>query len=298
MHGGRENNKSRRESHVKHSYEEVDAAVLHPLSRRHRIRVLVLYFLLPALFVHFLQAAGALDYLEQKAFGLRMGIYTTRNSQLATEARKRIVLVPIADSTFLDAKFKRLREPPVPRSYHARVIRELTRAGAAVIVFDMLFDLSRPHDNALVKAAREAKAASTPVIWACLWNRDQQQFIFPLRQLQEASPHLGHARTPYAAQEPQVNRFETYVRNGPQKVPALSVEAVRLALNESLPVRRGDMWRAGSLAIPANPDGTFTVSFFGQAGETFPSVPYEQSTTGPSMTRPIRLIASSKIKSL
>jgi CHASE2 domain-containing sensor protein len=223
------------------------------------------------LFVHFLQAAGALDYLEQKAFGLRMGIYTTRNSQLATEARKRIVLVPISDDTFLDPEFKHLGGPPVPRSYHARVIRELRRAGAAVIVFDMLFDLPRAHDNALIAAAREVNAASTPIVWACFWNKEQQRLIFPLSQLQGASPHMGHTRTPYAAQEPQVSRFETYVGNGGRAMPALSVEAVRLALKEPLPVRRGNMWRAGSLAIPANPRRHLHHQLFRQAEGTFPA---------------------------
>jgi class 3 adenylate cyclase/CHASE2 domain-containing sensor protein len=274
----------RRETGIKqtdnHAYEAVDAAALRPLSRWQRIRVLGIYLLLPALFIYAVQATGALDYLEQKAFSLRMGIYTARNRDLTNEARKRIVLVPISDTTFRDPQFRRLGRPPVPRSYHARVIRELRRAGAAVIVFDMLFDLPQAHDNSLVAAAREANAASTPVVWACFWSRDQQRLIFPLSQLQEASPHMGHTRTPYAAQEPQVNRFETYMRNSGRTMPALSVEAVRLAFNEPLPVWRGNMWRAGSLAIPANRDGTFTISFFGRAEETFPLVPYEQIYNG------------------
>lgn len=268
------------ESTKNHDYEAVDAAGLRPLSRWQRTRVLVLYLLLPALFMYALQAAGAFDYLEQKAFGLRMSIYTARNRDLTAEARKRIVLVPISDSTFLDPRFRRVGKPPVPRVYHARVIRELTRAGATVIVFDMLFDLPSDQDASLIAAAREANASSTSVVWACFWNKDHQQLVFPLAPLLEASPHVGHTRTPYAPQEPQVSRFETYVRNSGRATPALSVEAVRLALKESLPVRRGNMWRAGSLAIPTNRDGTFTISFFGSAEETFPRVPYEQIYNG------------------
>jgi adenylate cyclase len=140
--------------------------------------------------------------------------------------------------------------------------------------------LPRPNDKSLIAAAREANTASAPVVWACLWKKEQQRLIPPLSQLQEASPYMGHTRAPHVAQEPQINRFETYVRNSGRTIPALSVEAVRLALKEPLPVRRGNMWRAGSLAIPANRDGTFTISFFGQAGDTFPSIPYEQIYNG------------------
>jgi class 3 adenylate cyclase/CHASE2 domain-containing sensor protein len=235
---------------------------------------------MPAALVYALQAAGAFYYLEQKAFGLRMNIHAVRNDHLASQARKRIVLVPISENTFLDPQFKHLVEPPVPRSYHAKVIRELTRAGAAAIAFDLLFDLPRPHDHALIEAAREASAASTPVVWGCMWDVNAKQIVFPLLQLQQVSPHLGHTRSPTALQEPQFNRFETYVRNRGRDVPALSVEAVRLARNEPPFVWRNDEWRAASLVIPANRDGTFTITFFGQAGETFPTIPYEQIYNG------------------
>jgi hypothetical protein len=220
------------------------------------------------LFVHFLQAAGALDYLEQKAFGLRMGIYTTRNSQLATEARKRIVLVPIADSTFLDAKFKRLREPPVPRSYHARVIRELTRAGAAVIVFDMLFDLSRPHDNALVKAAREAKAAS-PAVYGLLWNKDSTLDFSRCRSCKGRARTWGtHARL--CGVRTKVSRLKLMWATADAPCPQLSVEAGAPASQRTASVRGGNMWRAESLAIPANPRWHLHHQLFRQA-ENVPS---------------------------
>src|SRR4028118_880112 len=78
-------------------YEEVDAAVLRPLSRGYRMRVLVMFLLLPAALVYALQTAGAFSYLEQKAFGLRMNIHAARNSQLASQARKRIVLAPLSE---------------------------------------------------------------------------------------------------------------------------------------------------------------------------------------------------------
>jgi class 3 adenylate cyclase/CHASE2 domain-containing sensor protein len=278
MHSWRKGGESRR-TLIKHGYQEVDAAALRPLSRGHRMRVLILYLLLPAALIYGLQGAGAFDYLEQKAFSLRMSIYTARNGQLAAQARKRIVLVPISEDTFLDPQFSRLDGQPVPRGYHARVIRELKRAGAAAIVFDMLFDKPRPQDNSLIAAAREANAASTPVIWACYWD-NKQGMLFPLSQLQQVSPYLGHTRTPSATTEPQVNRFETYVRDRERSVAALSVEAVRLARSEPPFVRHNDTWRAGSLVIPVNHDGTFTITFFGPAGETFPSVPYEQIYNG------------------
>ena len=48
------------------------------------------------------------------------------------------------------------KRPPFPRRYHARVIRELTKAGAKVIAYDVQFTepTDTANDNALILAVR------------------------------------------------------------------------------------------------------------------------------------------------
>src|ERR1051325_11378523 len=82
----------------------------------------------------------ALNYFEQFIDKARSGWYAGPHESLAERARHQIALVAITENTF---RALSPSGPPLPRQYHARVIRALTRAGAKVIAFDMIFAAPR-----------------------------------------------------------------------------------------------------------------------------------------------------------
>ena len=92
-------------------------------------------------------ASGALDRFELSTVDTRFAIR-------ATEAERNDVVVAIDDATFnrLGVRW------PFARSVHARAIRQLRRAGARVIAYDVQFTepTSPAEDNALISAVTEA----------------------------------------------------------------------------------------------------------------------------------------------
>jgi adenylate cyclase len=102
-------------------------------------------------------------------FGLRAGEallrleYTSVNERFAIRGQQKppssVVVVAIDDKTFeeLDVRW------PFRRKYHAQVVRNLTRAGAKVIAYDVQFtepDQDHPQDDdALIEAVRDQPKA-------------------------------------------------------------------------------------------------------------------------------------------
>jgi class 3 adenylate cyclase len=163
----------------------------------------------------------------------------------------------------------------LPRPYYARVINELKAAGARVIVFDMLFDMARPGDKAMAQAAR----AFGKVVWGCEWNPDSREFAQPNSTLLAASPYIGHASSPYGEEYPTIDRIGVAIDTNGRIVPALSIQAARLALGlQDEPLRHvaPRLWSCGKLLIPTDGDGFFRISFFGHPTEALPPVPFDQ----------------------
>src|SRR6185503_1222062 len=83
--------------------------------------------LLVALSAALLSSAGLFGPIED-------GLTVTRSEMLSRGPTGQIAVVEI------DARsIAQLRTWPWPRNYHARVVRELSRAGASVIAFDVDF---------------------------------------------------------------------------------------------------------------------------------------------------------------
>ena len=214
----------------------------------------------------------AFNYFEQYTYNVRLTVYGKRNGNLTEQARKQIVLVPLSDESF-----KQLPGPPVPRDYHAKVIRDLTRAGAKVIAFDLLFDLDRPQDRVFAAAAR----ASGKVLWACTQDASGK-LILPTAQLRQASPHYGHILMPQNADLMTIDRLEAVIMHNGRPVSAFSLKAALMALGlENLPMRRvAQGWQIGNLTLPVDEKGYLRISYLGKPDETFPVVPYEQIAGG------------------
>jgi adenylate cyclase len=82
--------------------------------------------------------------------------YTSVNERFAIRGQqappKDLVIVAMDGNTFGQLNLR----PPLPRRYHARVIRNLTKAGAKVIAYDVQFTepTDEADDNALILATR------------------------------------------------------------------------------------------------------------------------------------------------
>jgi CHASE2 domain-containing sensor protein len=196
-----------------------------------------------------------------------------------------IVIVALSDATFSDPQFAHLHGPPVPRNYHARILRTLTEAGAKTIVFDLLFDIPRAEDTELAAAAKQSRH----VTWACALD-DTERFLAPSPSLLKASKSLGHIEVPHHDHAPAVHRIKPYLENFhihdsaakgrkyiPDRVPALSLQAALMAMRkENDPVKRlPGFWQIGDYRVPVDRDGYFLIDYQGKPDEVFPTLAYE-----------------------
>ena len=92
-------------------------------------------------------------------FGPVEDALTARRAELLSRPPTGEVAIVEVDARSL----ARLRSWPWPRSYHARTVRELTKAGASLIAFDIDFSArSDGGDAALAAAIREAPHVVLP----------------------------------------------------------------------------------------------------------------------------------------
>ena len=98
-----------------------------------------------------LSAAGLFSPVED-------GLTSRRTELLNRSASGQVAIVEI------DARsLAQLRSWPWPRKYHADVVRQLHRAGASIIAFDVDFSARAPDDEALATAIHEAGNVVLPI---------------------------------------------------------------------------------------------------------------------------------------
>lgn len=248
---------------------------LRPASRHRRLACAVAVWAIVVVLCGFLDLRG-FGYLEQYFYSLRLAVYAARNGSLAQRAQQQIVLITESDETFTS-----LPGPPVPRSYHARLLRDLTRAGASVVAFDLFFDLPRPEDTQLAAAAK----AAGNVVWASYVTSEgtpEEELVLPAESLRIAGTTSGHTLVaPVSEDHPAVDRLAPVIEHRGAAVPAFCVQVVAraLGLQAARLHRVRDGWRVGFLRIPTR-EGLFAIRYLGAPGEVFPTVPYEVMAAG------------------
>ena len=256
-------------------------AILRPTSWQLRlVRVLLLWAGVVAL-CSFLDSA-AFDNLESDARGLRTSVRGAQRDSSIEWAREHVVILALSDESFAASNDQRLpvAGPPVPRNFHAKLIRDLTRAGAKVIAFDFLFMASRPPDAEFALAAKE----SGRVVWACRQDDNlnesgaARKLILPVPALLAANPVLGHINAPKEGEHAAVTRIPAAVEDRGKTVPAFSIAAAQVFLGiGNVPLQRtAQGWQAPGLAVPVDANGCFPIKYLGtKSGEVFSSLPYE-----------------------
>ncbi|MBN1153467.1 adenylate/guanylate cyclase domain-containing protein [candidate division KSB1 bacterium] len=98
----------------------------------------ILFTMASILIVLFLNVLGIIQALELKTYDMRFKI----RGDIERD-RSQIVIVKIDDQTFSSLK----KRWPFPRSYYARIIENLNKAGARLVVFDIEFSENSSHSE-------------------------------------------------------------------------------------------------------------------------------------------------------
>ena len=157
---------------------------------------------------------------------------------------------------------------PWSRRWHARLLRNLHRAGARVVAFDLTFADPTPDDTAFRAAIDETGIAVLGAKTDVVYRRAARGF-----RLEE--PTAAFRGVPYGIVDQRPDAVDGMIREYPvqhgypQGVrPQLGVEAVRrylgLPANALREVSGG--WRLGSRFIPRGPAGGMLVDYTGPAG--------------------------------
>ncbi len=261
--------------------------LLQPVSRQQRLKRVSLLGALIVLLCWFFNSVELFRFLEVYATNLRMSLYDKQTGAYEKWAKEHIVILALSDEAFSPSNPLKLpaQGTPVPRSFHAKIIRDLNAAGAKVIAFDFLFSAPRPLDKEFAAAARQ----HGNVLWACQFqesnagNGAENTLVGPVPVLLQASPHLGHIYAPKDDEQAAVTRLPVIRKYKNKPITAFSVVAAQmyLGLDKEPLTETAQGWRCGDLLIPTDEKNNFTIKYLGaEAGEVFNSWPYERAYDG------------------
>ncbi|MCP3705728.1 CHASE2 domain-containing protein [Paraburkholderia sp. CNPSo 3274] len=113
-------------------------------------------------------------------------VYDRLLSARALPVSPDIVLVEIDN-----ASVAALGRWPWPRELHARLVDQLAKAGAAAVVYDVLFTESSPDDAHFAQALR-ARPAFLPILLAPADDTGHREAVRPVAPLAQAAAGMGH----------------------------------------------------------------------------------------------------------
>lgn len=275
---------------------------LQAFTPRRRAWWMVCVWLLASVCAIYLEESTSIfTYFERYFSQMRMaslGVAATdaRGRGLRDWTRKHIVLLPLQDSAFgPEGEFHNFGTPPLPRSYHARLLRYLKLAGAKVVAFDFVFETPSPDDAALAQAAKEFG----PVVWAAVPTQSASgapALIKPVPALLDASLYIGHIQMPQAVEQPEISSLDLRAgvdKNG-ELLPAFAAVIAAAVTGTMAPeTTPGEPFRIGSTTIPSDQSGRMPIIYFGKPSggnteeEAFSVMPYDAALKGdPEFDRP------------
>ncbi len=157
---------------------------------------------------------------------------------------------------------------PWPRTYHAKLIRNLAEDGARVVVFDATFGDALPEDPEFLAVLEET---GITVLGAKTTSRVDPRMR--MRGLEQPAGDL--ARLPYGIVDINADPLDNVVREypilqyyqrGTVQKPQLGIRALmkflELSPTDSVAVT-GRGWRLGDIEIPRGPGGGMLINFLG-----------------------------------
>jgi serine phosphatase RsbU (regulator of sigma subunit)/CHASE2 domain-containing sensor protein len=220
-----------------------------------------------ALFFLFLSYSRIFDDFEYSALDLR---YMLRPIQ---PVDNKIAIIHIDDNTI-----DQLGEWPIPRKYHALLIKALSSAGVRSVVVDVFFSERTEDDGTLVEEVRKAGNIYLPYVLEMAPRKKGDPvpkasgYIAPLIE-----PLQGTAKgTGYINVEPdydgKVRHVMPFVQMDGKYYPHITVLAALEDLGipfETVNVRPGERMVVGDLVIPIEENSSILVNYPGEWAKTF-----------------------------
>ncbi len=209
-----------------------------------------------------------------------MSIYDwLMRSRPAKTVSPEIVIIEISDDTL-----KGLGRWPLPREYHAELIRALTESGCRMIVFDIIFSESAKSDDGFGLAMEESGKVYLPYVFRMdkQVNKAASIPVSPemlggvARFLKYSIKGAGHINI-LVDSDGKVRRLPLWVRYAGKSYPALGFLAAAEFLGYSLDkmeVQRGSVLLGKRTRIPVDSQGACWVNYAGPWTETFAHFSY------------------------
>jgi adenylate cyclase len=248
---------------------------LQAVPSKRSLRLVAISVAIIAFFSYLDLFTNALDYDEQKTYGERLEISGLVHHDYTAEAERQIQVVAVDDGSYRWAAGNGLMKRYLPRSYYAQLIDQLTRYGAKVIAFDMLFDSS---DSGDVQMASSIKKSGRVLLACGDAGDDQLSIAYPEQIFVLAGCKLGHSRVPLSIDRPAIEEIEPTVESQSGLLPAFSVEAVRMAKGiANLPLFSAASIPRLPLVIDSfAPRPAFRIRFLYAPTEAFGVIPIER----------------------
>ncbi|MBN2008459.1 adenylate/guanylate cyclase domain-containing protein [candidate division KSB1 bacterium] len=223
-----------------------------------------------AMFIaYFSMFAGWQDNIELKLVDLRFRM----RGEMPVDSSD-IVIVAIDEQSFISLQ----KKWPFPRSYYARAIRNLSEAGARLIIFDVQF--LEPADNGQddVELAAATKQG-TDVIFAgqiafeiASLNTFNPLVVKPLKSLLDAGADWAYVNIDEDA-DGFIRRYRLFLRKVDHLYFPLALKALQVLQkteNDSIHVEQQDSIIVGNFTIPVYNNNSMLINYYGPT-ETFPT---------------------------
>ena len=194
---------------------------------------------------------------------------------------------PIVIVAIDDESITWLSKWPWPRSYHAKMVDILSKAGAKLIVFDVFFDSPTqfdPKDD--IQFAEAVKRAGNVILAANFQNVDHQAmykvrqlpFKKPIEILDQAALDIGVVH-PHLDMDNVVRNFQLIYKSGNELYPSLALQTAHyLGRRTPVSVIKDNLLVMGQYHIPQH-NAKLLINYLGPT-KTFPTIPYAQVFDG------------------
>ncbi len=229
-------------------------------------------------------------FMNKIEWGLRDNLFEVRGPIPVEDSP--IVMVAISETA--DGEIP--EKWPWPTNVHAKLVENLNRAGAKVILFDVLFSQQDQYDPANDTLFAQAINKYGNVILAgdverqSIAQRDDFNPIFPINILRSSNPNeVGFVRT-YPYPDGYVRTYNFGIEHLEGLYFMLGLEGVRLyegisysEIDSPKGETESGYFQLGKHRIDCFFDNSFYINFYGPE-ETFPTISYDQVIDDTSYT--------------
>ncbi len=194
-------------------------------------------------------------------------------------ASSEIAVIEISDDTL-----NSLGRWPLPRNYHAALVKALSESGCRMIVFDVLLSEASLADEALAKEIRNSGRVYFPYAFRLSAKYDKVgkipvsgEILAGLSEtLKPSAAGVGHINI-FVDPDGKARKLPLWVRYGNKLWPSLGFLAAAKRMGyplNKIEFRRGAMLLDGNVSVPIDSEGGFWINYPGAWTKTFQHFSY------------------------